>query len=102
LPEEPAHNDANQVNLFEMRAYVRQRDLNLANFFLLNHFQAGLPTKLRRVLNLQNQDELRLSNAIKLATIEAQSREEAKCASKIYTATTLDDYEEPQIDAFPQ
>jgi hypothetical protein len=62
----------------------------------------GLPTELRRVLNLQNQDELRLSNEVKLATIEARSREEAKCTSKGYAATTSDDYEEPHIDAFQQ
>jgi hypothetical protein len=54
------------------------------------------------VLNLQNQDELRLSNAVKLATIEARSREEAKCSNKIYAAADPDDYEEPQNDAFHQ
>jgi hypothetical protein len=55
------------------------------------------------VLNLQNQDELKLSNAVKLSTIEARSREEAKCASKVY-ATTLEDCdrEEAQIDTFQQ
>jgi hypothetical protein len=102
LPIEPAHNKANQVDLFQMKAYIQQRELNLARFFLMNHFRAGLPSKLRRVLNLQNQDELPLSNLVKLATIEARSREEAKCANKVYAATALDDYEKPQIDAFHQ
>jgi hypothetical protein len=70
LPEEPAHNYANQVDLLEMTAYVRQPDLNLTKFFLLNHFRAGLPTEFGRVLNLQNQDKLRLSKAVKLTTNE--------------------------------
>jgi hypothetical protein len=90
------------MNQQQMQAYVRKQDLNLVQFFFLNHLWAGLPTELRRVLNLQNQDKLKLSNAVKLATIEARSREEAKCSSKVYATTTLDDYEEAQIDAFQQ
>jgi len=83
-----------------MRDYVCQPDLNLARFFLLNHFQAGLPTELRRVLNLQNKDELRLNAAVKLATIKARSREEAKCASKVYaTEVIVEDTEDTQIEA---
>jgi hypothetical protein len=54
----------------------------LAKFFLLNHFRAGLPTELCRVLNLQSEDELRLNAAVKLDTIEERSLEEAKCAAK--------------------
>jgi len=56
LPAEPALQ--NQADMLLMRAFVRQRDLNLARFFLLNHFRAGLPSELHQVLNLQNQDEL--------------------------------------------
>ena len=58
-----------QADIAAMRGYVRQRDINLAKFFLLNHFWAGLPTELHRVLNLQNEDELRLNAAVKPATI---------------------------------
>jgi hypothetical protein len=94
---------ANQADTLAMRAYVRQSDLSLARFFLMNHFQASLPSELHWVLNLQNQDELWLSNAVKLATIEARSREEAKCSSKAYAAAVApDDYKEPQIHAFCQ
>jgi hypothetical protein len=83
-----------------MRAYVRQRDLNLARFFLLNHFRAGLQSELCWVLNLQNQVELWLNNAVKLATIDARSREENKCASKVYaTEVGPEDSDDPQIDA---
>jgi hypothetical protein len=45
LPQEPVLQ--NQADTLLMRAYVRQRDLNLAQFFLLNHFRAGLPSELR-------------------------------------------------------
>jgi hypothetical protein len=55
------------------------------------------------VLNLQNQDELPLNNVVKLATIEARSREEAKCSSKIYaTEVAPEDSDDPQIDALHQ
>jgi len=49
-----------------------------------DYVRAGLPTELSSVLNLQNEDELRLNATVKLATIEARSREEAKCTSKVY------------------
>jgi len=81
-----------------MRAHVRASNLNLAKFFLLNHFRAGLPTELQRVFNLQNEDDLRLNAAVKLATIEARSREEAKCTSKVYATEAVED-DEPQIEA---
>jgi hypothetical protein len=72
LPVEPVLQ--NQSDTLLMRAYVRECNLNVAKFFLLNHFRAGLPSELRRVLNLQNQDELKLNQAVKLATIEQRSR----------------------------
>ncbi len=101
LPAEPVLTGNVQADTAAMRAHVRQRDLNLAKFFLLNHFRAGLPTELRRVLNLQNEDELRLNATVKLATIEARSREEAKCNNKVY-ATEVAEEDEPQIEAFHQ
>ena len=98
LPVEPVLTGNVQNDTAAMRAHVRARDINLAKFFLLNHFRAGLPTELRRVLNLQNEDELRLNAAVKLATIEARSREEAKCTNKVYATETVED-DEPQIEA---
>jgi hypothetical protein len=101
LPTEPVLQ--NQADVQLMRDFVRQRDLNLVKFFLLNHFQAGLPTELCRVLNLQNKDELRLNAAVKLATIEARSCEEAKCASKVYaTEVAIEESEDAQIEAVCQ
>jgi hypothetical protein len=86
-----------------MRAYVRECNLNVAKFFLLNHFRAGLPSELRRVLNLQNQDELKLNQAVKLATIEQRSREEAKNRNKIFaTDISSKDSDDTQIDALRQ
>jgi hypothetical protein len=90
-----------QADTAAMRAHVRQRDLNLEKFFLLNNFRAGLPTELRRVLNLQNEDELRLNAAVKLATIEARSREEAKCNNMVYDTEVFAE-DEPQIEALRQ
>jgi hypothetical protein len=101
LPAEPVLTGNIQADTAAMRAHVRQRNLNLARFFLLNHFRAGLPTELHRVLNLQNEDELRLNTTVKLATIEARSREEAKCNNKVY-ATEVAEEDEPQIEAVRQ
>jgi hypothetical protein len=102
LPVEPVLTGNIQADTAAMRAHVRARDINLAKFFLLNHFRAGLPTELRRVLNLQNEDELRLNAAVKLATIEARSREEAKCQNKIYATEVMPENQEPQIEAVRQ
>jgi len=101
LPAEPVLTGKIQADTDAMRAHVRQRDLNLAKFFLLNNFRARLPTELRRVLNLQNEDELRLNAAVKLATIEARSREEAKCNNMVYD-TEVSAEDEPQIEALSQ
>jgi hypothetical protein len=103
LPVEPVLTSNVQDNTAAMRAHVRQRDINLAKFFLLNHFRAGLPTELCQGLLLQNEDELRLNAAVKLATIEARSCEEAKCNSKVYaTEIAADDNEDNQIEAVCQ
>jgi hypothetical protein len=101
LPLEPVLQ--NQADTLLMRAYVRECNLNVAKFFLLNHFRAGLPSELRRVLNLQNQDELKLNQAVKLATIEQRSREEAKNRNKIFaTDISSKDSDDTQIDALRQ
>jgi hypothetical protein len=102
LPVEPVLTSNIQADTAAMRAHVRAWDINLAKFFLLNHFRAGLPTELRRVLNLQNEDELRLNAAVKLATIEARYREEAKCQNKIYATEVMPENQEPQIEAVRQ
>jgi hypothetical protein len=102
LPVEPVLTGNIQNDTAAMRAHVRASNINLAKFFLLNHFRAGLPTELRRVLNLQNEDELRLNAAVKLATIEARSREEARCNNKVYATEVVQENQEPQIEAIRQ
>ena len=103
LPVKPELTGNVQADTTAMRAYIRQCDINLAKFFILNHFRAGLPTELRRVLNLQNEDELRLNATVKLATVKARSREEAKCTSKVYaTEIAAEDNEDNQIEAVHQ
>jgi hypothetical protein len=48
------------------------------------------------VINLQSLDELELYTAVKLATIESRSREEAKSSSRIYE---VEDDSEDAVDA---
>jgi hypothetical protein len=70
---------------------------------MVYHFRAGLPSELRKVLNLQNQDELRLNHVVKLATIEQRSREEAKTRNKIFaTEISSQDSKDTEIDALCQ
>ncbi len=59
-----------------MRKCNKDGDRNLGQFMLLNLFWAGLPTELHRVINLQNMGKLKLNTAVKLATIEARTKEE--------------------------
>jgi hypothetical protein len=42
LPDEPVLQ--NQADTLLMNAYVHECSLNVAKFFLLNHFRAGLPS----------------------------------------------------------
>ncbi len=78
------------------RAYYDIRDRAIGEFYLLNLFRAGLPTELKRVINLQSLNDLDLYNAVKLATIESLSREEAKSSSQIFA---VDDETEDAVDA---
>ncbi len=66
----------------EVEEYYKTRDKAIGEFCLLNFLCAGLPTDLRRVINLQQLESLDLFAAVKLATIETQSKEEAK--TKVY------------------
>jgi hypothetical protein len=96
-PAEPVPDNNNWVDLEECRAYKRECDENLGPFFLLNCFLAGLPTDLCRVINLPNMEELELNTVVRLATIEACSKEEAH--SKVY-ATAYD--EQDQVEEHTQ
>jgi hypothetical protein len=78
----------------EVDAYYEIGDEAIGEFYLLNFFCVGLPTELKRVINLQELDNLELYTAVKLATIESRSKEEGK--SRVYT---VEDKPEDAVDA---
>jgi hypothetical protein len=56
---------------------------NVVEFYILNQFRGALLPDLRRVINLQPMHTLDLDTAVRLATIELRSKEEARGTSKI-------------------
>jgi hypothetical protein len=80
-----------------MRAHNAALVENVVEFYLLNQFQAALPVDLRRVINLQTLD---LDTAIRLATIELRSKDEARGNSSIQAVQQ--DEEEEDITAVTQ
>jgi hypothetical protein len=96
LPPKPVVQANGFLDTAEVDAYYDIRDKAIGEFYLLNLFRAGLPTELKRVINLQSLNELDLYNAVKLATIESLSREEAKASSHVFA---IDDETEDAVDA---
>jgi hypothetical protein len=82
------------LNPAEVNAYYELRDEAIGEFYLLNFFHAGLPTDLKRVINLQELDNLDLFTAVRLATIESRSKEEGK--SRVYA---VEDETDDSVDA---
>jgi hypothetical protein len=80
-----------KVSFAKVREYYKTRDEAIEEFYLLNFCCTGLPSDPRRVINLQQQDSLDLLTMERLATIEAQSKEEAKAK--------VNDVEEEMEDA---
>jgi len=70
---------------------------NVVEFYILNQFRAALLPDLRRVINLKPMHTLDLDTAVCLATIELQSKDEAKGPSKIQVVQQ--DEEEENVDA---
>jgi hypothetical protein len=81
MPPELAPDGNGKIEMAKMRAHYIARDKNLGQFYLLNHFRAALPVDLCRVINLQPMSTLDLDTAVRLAAIEARSKEEAKSTS---------------------
>jgi hypothetical protein len=76
--------DANgNISLVAMREHNEALVENLGEFYLLNQFRVALPVDLRRVINLQPMPTLDL--AVRLATIELRSKDEARSTSRIQT-----------------
>jgi hypothetical protein len=96
LPPKPVVQANGFLDTAEVDAYYDIRDKAIGEFYLLNLFRAGLPTELKRVINLQSLNELDLYNAVKLATIESLSREEAKTSSHVFA---IEDDTEDAVDA---
>jgi hypothetical protein len=96
LPPKPVVQANGFLDTAEVDAYYDIRDKAIGKFYLLNLFRAGLPTELKRVLNLQSLHELDLYNAVQLATIESLSREKGKSSSQIFA---IEDENENAVDA---
>jgi hypothetical protein len=84
----------------DFQAYKKALVENVVEFYILNQFRAALLPDLRRVINLQPMHTLDLDTAVRLATIELRSKDEAKGSSKIQAVQQED--EEDNIEAIPQ
>jgi hypothetical protein len=67
----------------DFQAYKKALVENVVEFYILNLFRAALLPDLRRVINLQPMHTLDLDTAVRLATIELRSKDEAKTGSRI-------------------
>jgi hypothetical protein len=65
------------------QAYKKALVQNVVEFYLLNQFRVALPPDLRRVINLKPMHTLDLDTAVRLATIELRSKDEARGTSRI-------------------
>jgi hypothetical protein len=83
LPAKPTVKANGFLDTAEVDAYYEIRDRAVCEFYLLNLFRAGLPTELKRVINLQSLNDLDLYNAVRLATIESLSKEEARASNNV-------------------
>jgi hypothetical protein len=84
-PQDPVP-DANgniTMTLADHQAYKKALVENVVEFYILSQFRAALLPDLRRVINLKPMHTLDLDMAVRLATIELRSKDEAKGASKI-------------------
>jgi hypothetical protein len=96
LPAKPVPQANGFLDTDEVEAYYKICDEAIGEFYLLNFFRAGLPTELKRVLNLQALNDLELYMAVKFATIKSRSREEAKSSSRIYA---MENEQKDAVDA---
>jgi len=82
-PANPPVDAAGNISNADFLAYKQALIQNVTEFYLLNQFRAALLPELRRVINLQPMETLDLDTAVRLATIELRSKEEAKVTSRI-------------------
>ncbi len=84
-PQDPVPDQTGNITMtqVEHQAYKKALVDNVVEFYLLNQFRAALPLDLRRVINLQPMHSLDLDTAVRLATIELRSKDEARGTSRI-------------------
>jgi len=82
-PPEPVLDAHGNISLADHRAHNVALVENVIEFYLLNQFRAMLPVDLRRVINLQPMHTLDLDTAVRLATIELRSKDEARGTLRI-------------------
>jgi hypothetical protein len=88
------------ISLADFQAYKQALIKNVSQFYLLNQFRAALLPDLRRVINLQPMHLLDLDTAVRLATVELRSKDEAKAQPRIQAVQQ--DEEEENIEAISQ
>jgi hypothetical protein len=84
-PQDPVPDANGNITMTqaEHQNYKKALVENVVEFYILNQFRAALLPDLRRVINLQPMHTLDLDTAVRLATIELRSKDEARGASKI-------------------
>jgi len=101
-PQDPVP-DANRnitMTLADHQTYKKALVENVVEFYILNQFRAVLLPDLRRVINLQPMHTLDLDTAVRLATIELRSKDEARGTSKIQAVQQEE--EEDNVEAIAQ
>ncbi len=102
-PQDPVTDGAGNITmtLNDFNAHKKALVENVVEFYVLNQFQAALLPDLRRVINLQPMHSLDLDTAVRLATIELCSKDEARSGSRINPAQQPEQ-EEDVIEAVTQ
>jgi hypothetical protein len=92
-PQDPVPDRTGNITMTqaEHQAYKKALVENVMEFYLLNQFRAATPPDLRRVINLQPMHTLDLDTAVRLATIELRSKDEARGTSRIQAVQQEED-----------
>jgi hypothetical protein len=101
-PQDPVPDANGNITMTraEHQNYKKALVENVVEFYILNQFRAALLPDLRRVINLQPMHTLDLDTAVRLATIELRSKDEARGASKIQAIQQGD--KEDNVEAISQ
>jgi hypothetical protein len=100
-PADPPLDAAGNISNADFQTYKQALIKNVSQFYLLNQFRAALLPDLCRVINLQPIQTLDLDTAVRLATIELRSKEEAKSGPKINPVQQPEE-EEDAVEAVAQ